>query len=153
MVKAIPENYQRVMPYLILHDATSALEFYQQAFGAVERMRMDAPGGKIGHAEILIGDFPIMLADECPDINVLSPRTLGGCPFLIHLYVEDVDRFVDRALLAGAELVQAVEDKFYGDRSGTIRDPYGFLWSIATHIEDMTPQEMAERAKTVMQPA
>jgi PhnB protein len=145
-VNPIPSNYPVVTPYLAIHRAAEAIEFYKQAFGAVERMRMPAPGGKIGHAELEIAGGLIMLADEHPDIDFRGPSARGGTSVLIHLYVADVDAFCDRAVRAGARLVRPVSDQFYGDRSGQLQDPYGHMWSIATHVEDVSPDEMRRRA-------
>lgn len=145
-VKPIPENYPRVTPYLSIKGAADAIEFYRKAFGAVERMRIDAPDGKVGHSELTIGEALIMLADEYPEVDFRSPASLGGSSVVIHLYVEDVDAFCNRAVAAGAKLTRAVEDQFYGDRSGQLRDPYGHVWSIATHKEDVSLDEMKKRA-------
>lgn len=145
-VKPIPDEYPGVTPYLSVKGAAGAIEFYRKAFGATELMRIDAPGGKIGHAEIKIGDAVVMLADEHPEINFRGPEALGGSPVVLHLYVEDVDAFCQRAVAAGAQLIRAVEDQFYGDRSGQLRDPFGHVWSIATHIEDVSPEEIKKRA-------
>jgi PhnB protein len=145
-VKPIPEGYHSVTPYLIFSGAGEAIAFYKTALGAEEVMRMDSPGGKVGHAEIKIGDSRIMLADEHPEIGALSPKTVGGSPVSIHLYVENVDRAVERAVAAGAKLIQPVEDKFYGDRTGGIEDPFGYRWYIATHKEDLTMDEIRGRA-------
>lgn len=145
-VKPIPEGYHSVTPYLILDDATAALEFYKKALGAVELMRFPAPGGKIGHAEIKIGDSPVMLADENPEMDARSARTIGGSPISLMVYVEDVDALVARAVAAGAKLVRPVANQFYGDRTGGIDDPFGFHWYIATHIEDVPPDELEKRA-------
>ena len=142
----LPENYPRVTPYLAIDGAAEAIEFYKKAFGATERMRMDAPGGKIGHAEIEIEGGLIMLADPCPDMNFRSPQSLGGSPVTIHVYVKDVDAFCARAAEAGATITRSVADQFYGDRSCQLRDPFGHAWSIATHIEDVSPEEMQKRA-------
>ena len=144
-VKPIPDNYPRVTPYLCIKGAAEAIDFYKKAFGATERMRMGAPGGTIGHAEIDIRGALIMLADEHPAMGFSSPATIGGSPVVIHMYVEDVDAFCKRAVDAGATLVRPVADQFYGDRNGTLRDPYGHVWSVATHIEDLTPEEMKRR--------
>jgi len=149
-VQPIPERYGSVTPYLILSDAARALEFYKKAFGAIEEMRMDMPGGKIGHAEIRLGNSIIMLADECPEMDARSPQTVGGSPVIIHLYVEDVDAVVARAIKNGAKSLQPVEDKFYGDRSGCIADPFGHIWNISTHKEDLTPEETKKRAASAM---
>src|SRR5438309_292276 len=143
-VKPIPDGYHSVTPYLIFSGAGEAIAFYKRALGAEEVMRMDSPGGKVGHAEIKIGDSRIMLADEHPEIGALSPKTIGGSPVSIHLYVENVDAAVERAVAAGAKLIQPVEDKFYGDRTGGIEDPFGYRWYIATHKEDLTTDEISE---------
>jgi len=145
-VKPIPDGYHAATPYLCVKGAASAIEFYKKAFGATELMRLAAPDGKVGHAEIKIGDAPIMLADEHPEMNFQSPQTLGGSPVTLHLYVEDVDAFVLQAVAAGARLVRPVEDQFYGDRSGHLVDPFGHVWSIGTHKEDVSPEEMETRA-------
>jgi PhnB protein len=144
-VKPIPEGYHTATPYLIVNDAAGAIDFYQRAFGATEVMRFDH-GGKIGHAEIRIGDSPIMLADEHPEMGARSPQTLGGSPITILLYVEDVDAVFTQAVAAGAKVQRPVEDKFYGDRAGSVEDPFGHVWHIATHKEDLTLEEMYKRA-------
>jgi len=145
-VKPIPEGYHSVTPYLIIKDAASAIEFYKKAFGATELMRMADPSGKIGHAEIKIGDSPIMLADEVLGMGYRSPQSLGGSPVSILLYVEDVDALFDQAVAAGAKVERPVKDQFYGDRSGGVTDPFGHVWYIATHKEDVSPEEMKKRA-------
>jgi PhnB protein len=145
-VKAIPQGYHAVTPYLILSGAAAAIAFYKEALGAEEVMRIGGPGGRIGHAEIKIGDSRVMLADEHPEIGALSPKTVGGSPVSIHLYVEDVDRAIERAVAAGANLVRPVADQFYGDRVGGIEDPFGYRWFIATHKEDLTIDEIQRRA-------
>ena len=142
----IPANYPRVTPYLAVDGAAEAIEFYKKAFGATERMRMGAPDGKIGHAEIEIEGGLIMLADAHPDMEFHSPKTLGGSPVTVHIYVGNVDAFCSRAAAAGATIVRAVADQFYGDRSGQLRDPYGHAWSVATRVEDVSPEEMQRRA-------
>ena len=149
MVRHIPDGYHSVTPYLIVKDAARALDFYKKAFGAVEVFRFDDPshGGRIGHAEIKIGDSHVMLADEYPEMGHKGPAALGGTPVSIVLYVEDVDAVFDRAVAAGAESKRAVADQFYGDRLGTVKDPFGHLWSIATHKEDVSMEEMQRRAK------
>jgi PhnB protein len=147
MVKPVPEGYHTVTPYLIVNAGAKALDFYARAFGAIERLRIDA-GGKIGHAEITIGDSCIMLADEHPEIGALGPTTVGGSPVSLHLYVENVDAAVARAVAAGATLVRPVADQFYGDRVGGVADPFGHRWFIATHKEDLSPEELRRRAAT-----
>jgi PhnB protein len=144
--KPIPENYPRVTPYLAIDGAAAAIEFYKKAFNARERMRMPAPGGKIGHAEMEIEGGLIMLADAFPDMGFRSPQALGGSPVTIHVYVANVDDFCSRAAAAGAEVVRPVADQFYGDRSCQLRDPYGHTWSIATHVEDVSEEELLRRA-------
>jgi PhnB protein len=152
-VKAIPEGYHAATPYLVVDGAARALEFYRKAFGARERMRFAAPGGKIGHAEITIGDSVIMLADEHPEMGYRGPQATGGTPVSIHLYVENVDEVFPRAVSAGATVLRPVADQFYGDRSGTLRDPFGHVWNVATHKEDLSPEEMGRRAQAAMKPA
>lgn len=144
--KPIPDNYPILSPYLCVRDAAAAITFYKNALGATERMRIAAPGGKIGHAELNIGKALIMLADEYPDMDFRSPDSIGGSPVTIHLYVEDVDECCRRAVAAGATLTRPVQDQFYGDRSGQFRDPFGHVWSIATHKEDVSPREIEKRA-------
>jgi PhnB protein len=144
-VKPVPEGYHTVTPYLFCKGAAAAIDYYKKAFGATEVMRMGAPGGQIGHAEIKIGDSFIMLADEFPDMKALSPATIGGTPVLIMLYLDDVDTVFKRALAAGGKELHPLEDKFYGDRSGTLLDPFGHMWSISTHKEDVPPEEMQRR--------
>lgn len=150
MVNPIPSDYPRVMPYLSVDDADAAIAFYVRVFGAQERMRMDAPGGKIGHAEIQIGDAVVMLADEFSDMGGKSPRTVGGTPVTVMVYVEDVDACFGRALENGASETRKVEDQFYGDRGGQFQDPFGHQWYVASHIEDVPPEEMAKRAAAAM---
>jgi PhnB protein len=150
-VKAIPEGYHSVTPYLIVDDAAGAIEFYRKVFGASELMRMPAPDGRIGHAELRIGDSRIMLADEFPEMGILGPKAVGGTPVTISVYVEDVDAVFARALSAGATELRAVETQFYGDRSGQFEDPFGHRWSVATHVEDVPPDEMARRAAEMAQ--
>lgn len=145
-VKAKPEGYHTATPYLTIKGAADALEFYKRAFGATEVMRMTTPDGRIGHAEIRIGDSPIMLSDEFPDMDARSPQMIGGSPVMIHLYVDDADALVKRAVDAGATLQRPVEDQFYGDRAGKLADPFGHIWWIATHVEDVPPQEIERRA-------
>ena len=145
-VKPIPEGYHSVTPYLIVSGASDAIAFYKKALGAQEVMRLADPGGKVHHAEIKIGDSRIMMADEHPELQALSPKTVGGSPVSIHLYVADVDGAVERAVAAGAKLVRPVADQFYGDRVGGIEDPFGYRWFIATHKEDLTMDEIRRRA-------
>jgi PhnB protein len=145
-VKAIPTGYHNVMPYLVVDGGAKALDFYKRVFHAKERMRMPGPDGKVGHAELIIGDSVIMLADEHPEMGARGPRAFGGTAVSLHLYVEDADATVKAALGAGAKLLRPVEDKFYGDRSGTIEDPFGHHWHVATHKEDVPPDEMTRRA-------
>ena len=145
-VKPIPEGYHSLTPYLIIKNAADAIEFYKKAFGATELFRIDQPDGKIGHAEIKIGDSPIMLSDEFPEMGHRGPQSLGGSPVSLMLYVEDVDTVVNRATTAGAKLDRPVEDKFYGDRAGSLTDPFGHIWHIGTHKEDVSPEEMEKRA-------
>jgi PhnB protein len=145
-VKPIPEGYHTVTPYLIVHDAAHAIEFYKRAFGATELFRMAHPGGKVGHAEIKIGDSHVMLADEHPEIGARSPKSIGGSPISIMVYVEDVDAVFNRAVAAGAKVVRPVENKFYGDRIGGLEDPFGYQWYVSTHIEDVPPEELKKRA-------
>jgi PhnB protein len=145
-VKAIPDGYHSVTPYLIIDGASRALDYYKRVFGATERMRMPGPEGKIGHAEISIGDSMIMLADEHPEMGARAPRTVGGSAVSIMLYVNDVDATVKTAVAEGAKLLQPVEDKFYGDRMGTIEDPFGHHWHVGTHREDVPLDELKRRA-------
>ena len=150
MVDAIPDQYPRVMPYLHVDGAAEAIRFYEEVFGAVERMRMPDPSGKIGHAELQLGDSVIMLADEYPDMGIRGPAAFGGSPVTISVYVEDVDETFAKALEHGAKTVQEVVTQFYGDRSGQFEDPFGHRWSVATHVEDVPPDEMERRAAEAM---
>lgn len=144
--RPIPEGYHSITPYLIVTGAASAIEFYKHAFGAKEVMRIPHPDGRIGHAELQLGDSRIMLADEFPEMGARSPMSLGGTPVSILLYVEDVDAVTKRALAAGAKMLRPVKDQFYGDRTGTLNDPFGHQWTIATHKEDVSPDELKKRA-------
>jgi PhnB protein len=149
-VQPIPDGYPRVSPYLVVEGAAQAIDFYTKVFGATERMRMPAPGGMVGHAELEIGDSIVMLADEFPDMGYHGPKKVGGTPVTLGVYVEDVDKTFATALQAGAKELRPVENQFYGDRSGQFEDPFGHRWSISTHIEDVPPDEMAKRAQEMM---
>jgi PhnB protein len=144
-VKPIPEGYHSVTPYLIIKGAAEAIEYYKKSFGATELFRMPTPDGKIGHAELKIGDSPIMLSDEHPDLGHVGPQTLGGTPVGIMIYVDDVDTIYKRAISGGGQEVKPLQDQFYGDRSGTLKDPFGHMWTVATHVEDVAPAEMEKR--------
>lgn len=145
-VKPVPAGYHAVTPYLSVRGAAEAIDFYKKALGAKELMRMPAPGGKIGHAEIQIGDSRVMLADEHPEMNFTGPASYGGTSVHLHVYLPNVDAQVAKALKAGAKLVRPVKDQFYGDRLGTIEDPFGHVWHLATHVEDLSKAEMKKRA-------
>lgn len=149
-VKSIPEGFHSVTPYLYERNAAAAIEFYKNVFGAKEVLRMPGPGGKIIHAEIEIGDSRIMLADENQQLSALGSLSLGGCSSSMYVYVEDVDAVVKRAESAGATLTRPVRDQFYGDRSGAFTDPFGYNWYVATHVEDVTPEEVGRRAAAAM---
>ena len=146
-VKPIPEGYHSVTPYLIVRGAAAAIDYYTKAFGAKELFRFPAPDGKIGHAEIKVGDAPIMIADEYPDMGYQGPQSLGGSPVSLMIYVEDVDTVFNRAVESGGTVKEALQDKFYGDRMGTVVDPFGHIWHVATHKEDVSTEEMERRAK------
>ena len=146
----IPEGYHTLSTSLAMDDAAAAIEYYKKAFGAEERVRMEAPGGKIGHAELQIGDSILMLSDSFPGMTTRPPREVGAPTASVMLYVEDVDTVVQRAVDAGATVTMEVADQFWGDRFGSILDPFGHSWSIATHVEDVPPDQMAERAKEAM---
>ena len=150
MAKPIPDGYHTVTPYLIVHDGKAALDYYKKAFGANILMCMDSPGGKVGHAEIKIGDSVIMLGDEVPEMDIKSPKSVGGCPMGILLYVEDCDTMFDQAIAAGGEVKRPMKDQFYGDRSGTLEDPFGHQWTVATHKEDLTPEQIRQRMEEMM---
>jgi PhnB protein len=147
-VTPIPDGYETITPYLSVKDGEAAIEFYRKAFGATEVMRMPGPQGKgVGHADlVLFGRMHLMLADEYPEMGHVSPQTLGGSPVLLHIYVEDVDATVERAIAAGAKLTRPLRDEFYGDRSGGIEDPFGHHWSFATRKEIVSEEEMQKRA-------
>ena len=144
-LSAVPKGYNTITPYLIVSHADKAIEFYKKVFDAKEVMRMAKPEGKIGHAELKIGDTKIMLADEYPEMNIRCPLAYGGSPVGIHLYVKNVDTTVERALNAGARLTRPVDNMFYGDRCGSIEDPFGHNWYVSTHVEDVSPAEMKKR--------
>ena len=150
MTSPVPDGYPRLMPYLIVDDAEAAIKFYGDVLGATERMRMPGPDGRIGHAELGIGDSVLMLADENPEMGVRAPRRIGDNPVMMYVYVDDVDGAFERALAAGAKTVRELEDRFYGDRAGQLEDPFGHRWDIATHTEDVSEAEMAKRAAEVM---
>ncbi|HEV3009826.1 MAG TPA: VOC family protein [Burkholderiales bacterium] len=143
----MPAGYQVVTPYLSIRGAAQALEFYKKAFGAAEIMRMPGPDGKLGHAEIAIGGQRVMLSDEYPDMQFMGPETRGGTTVHMQVYVKDVDAAVARAVAAGAKLIREVKDQFYGDRSGSLQDPFGHIWHLATHQEDLSKAELRKRAE------
>ncbi|ONN64069.1 VOC family protein [Herbaspirillum sp. VT-16-41] len=147
---ALPAGYHSVTPYLIVQASSEAIAFYGRAFGAVEVMRLDGPHGKVWHAEIQIGDARVMLADEHPELGFLSPQTLGGAGVSLLVYVADVDAVFSQAIAAGAVQLRPVQNQFYGDRSGTLRDPFGHVWSIATHIEDLSNEEICARSRELL---
>ena len=147
-VKPIPDDYPRVCAYLHIDGAAKAIDFYRQVFGATERLRMDGPDGRVGHAELAIGDSVVMLADEYPEMGVRGPKSIGGTPVVLSIYVSDVDAVVATATGAGATVTRPLEDRFYGDRVAQLEDPFGHVWSVQTHIEDVSPEEMQRRAVT-----
>lgn len=151
-VSPIPQGYHSITPYLVIKGAAQAIEYYKKVFGATEVVRMNAPDGKVGHAELQIGDSRIMLADENPKLGAgyTSATTIGSSPVSLYVYLPNVDQVIDRAKTEGAKVLRPAEDQFYGDRSGFIQDPFGHLWGIATHIEDVSPTEMKERMKKAM---
>ena len=148
-VQPVPEGYEGVTPYLAISGASKAIDFYKQAFGAVETMRIDQPDGRVGHADLTIGRAKIMLADEFPEWNSLGPKARKGTSVTIHLYVEDADAFAQRAIAAGAKLLMPVQDMFWGDRYGLVEDPFGHQWSIATHVRDVSPEELQKAASSM----
>jgi PhnB protein len=150
-VEPIPAEYFGVTPYLAVNDAAAAIEFYKTGFGATELMRLPNPNGKIGHAEVKIGNAIVMLADEAPEADHVSPKTLGGSTVKLHMYVEDVDAFFETAVAAGAKVLIPVADQFYGDRSGRLEDPFGHVWLVSTHVEDVSPEEMQKRMEAYSQ--
>lgn len=145
-VKPIPDGYHSLTPYLVFNGAAKAIEFYKQAFGAAEVFRMEGPDGRVGHAEIKIGNSHVMLADEHPEMGARSPQSIGGSPISLMLYVEDVDAVVSQAVEAGAKVTRPVANQFYGDRTGGVEDPFGYAWYVATHVEDVPPEELQKRA-------
>lgn len=144
-VKPIPDGYHSITPHLVIKGAAAAIDFYKKAFGATEIMRMPQADGRVGHAEIEIANSRIMLADEFPEMNIVGPKTLGNSPVSLLLYVADVDGTVERAVTLGAKIKKPVQDQFYGDRTGTIEDPFGHQWTVAVHKEDVSPEEMQRR--------
>ncbi len=152
-VKSIPDGHHTLTPYLLIRDAARALDFYQRAFNAVVACRLDGPTGKVMHAQIRIGDSMLMLADECPEMGGHSPQALGGSPVVLHLYIEDCDALFAQAISAGATSRFPVQDQFYGDRSGTLLDPFGHLWTLSTHKEDLTIEQIKARAAQYRPPA
>lgn len=154
-VPYIPKGYNSITPYLVVKGAADAIEYYQKVFGATQVFRMDQPDGRVGHAELQIGDSRIMLAEENPKMGpgYTSAETVGASPVSLYLYMPDVDRVFERAIAAGGKSLRPVQDQFYGDRSGFFQDPFGHLWGIATHVEDVSPKEMEERARKAMQAA
>jgi len=149
-VKPIPDGYPTLSASLVIDGASDAITFYEKVLGAKTRMRMDGPDGRVGHAELQIGNSVLMLADEFPEMGYLGPEKVGGTPVTLAAYVDDVDKTFASALEAGATELRAVEDQFYGDRSGQFRDPWGHRWSVATHVEDVPPEEMERRAAEAM---
>ena len=147
--KPIPEGYHSVTPYLVMNGASDAIDFYKKAFGAVELFRMPTPNGRIGHAELKIGNSPIMLADESPEMGSRGPATLGGTPVSLMIYLEDVDTVFKKAIASGGTELKPLQDQFYGDRSGTLKDPFGHVWTLATHVEDVSEEEMEKRMKAM----
>ena len=154
-VSYIPKDYNTVTPYLVIKGAAQAIEYYKKVFGATETVRMPGPDGKIGHAELKIGNSTIMLAEENPSMGAghTSAATVGGSPVSLYVYFPNVDEIVKRAAAEGAKILKPVQDQFYGDRNGFIQDPFGHLWGVATHVEDVSPGEMKERMKKMMAPA
>jgi PhnB protein len=154
-VSYIPKDYNSVTPYLVVRGAAQAIEYYKMVFGATETVRMDGPDGKVGHAELKIGNSHIMLADENPSMGQghTSAASIGGSPVSLYVYLPNVDEVVQRATTQGAKILKPVEDQFYGDRTGFIQDPFGHLWGVATHIEDVSPKDMKERMEKMRKAA
>ncbi|WP_027150736.1 VOC family protein [Methylobacter tundripaludum] len=150
-IKPIPDGYHSITPYLMIKGASEAIEFYKRAFGATEIFRLSHPNGQIGHAEIKIGDSSVMLADPCEQGAFRTPQSLGGSSVALHVYVKDVDAQFAQAVSAGAKAVKPVFDQFYGDRTGTLQDPFGHIWFLATHKEDIAPEEISRRAEALFQ--
>ena len=150
-VNPIPEGYPRVIPYLAIAGANEAIDFYTNVLGFKERMRMPGPDGKVGHAELELGDSMLMLADEFPDMGNKGPKSIGGSPVTVSLYVENVDDVFKRAIAAGATEISPLSDQFYGDRTGAFEDPFGHRWHVASHVEDVSPEEMEKRSAEMMQ--
>lgn len=147
-VRPIPEGYHSITPYLMINGVAEAIEFYQRAFGATQLFKLDAPGGKIGHAEIRLGNSRIMMADDCGGESPFrNPLSTGGSPVGLHFYVEDVDAVFAQAVGAGATVIKPVQDQFYGDRTGALKDPFGHIWFLATHKEELSPDEIKQRAE------
>jgi PhnB protein len=151
--KYIPEGYNTITPYLVIKGAAKAIDYYKNVFGATVVVRMDGPDGKVGHAELQIGDSRFMLADENPQMGNRSAESIGASPVSLYVYLPDVDKIVEKAVAAGAKILKPVTNQFYGDRSGFLQDPFGHLWGIATHVEDVSEEEMKERMKKAMQAA
>ncbi len=152
-VSYIPKGYNSITPYLVIKGAAKAIDYYKSVFGATEVVRMNGPDGKVGHAELQIGDSRFMLADENPAMGNRSAETIGGSPVSLYVYLPDCDKIVEKAVAAGAKILKPVQDQFYGDRSGFIQDPFGHLWGIATHVEDVSEDEMKIRMKKMMSAA
>ncbi len=152
-VKPIPDGYSTVTPYLFIKGAANAIDYYKKIFGAKEIMRLDGPHGLVGHAELRIGDSLLMLSDENPQWGTKGPQTLGGSASSLHIYVKNADAVVESAVAAGGQLIRPVKDQFYGDRSGTLIDPFGHIWSVATHVEDVSPAEIKRRMAAAMSQA
>ena len=152
-VSYIPKGYSTITPYLVIKGAAKAIDYYKKVFGATVVVRMDGPDSRVGHAELQIGDSRIMLADENPQMGYRSAESIGASPVSLYVYLPDCDKVVAQAVAEGAKILKPVQDQFYGDRSGFLQDPFGHLWGIATHKEDVSPQEMDERARKAMQAA
>src|SRR5262245_2389697 len=150
--KPVPDGYRGAIPYLSIRNAATAIDFYKRAFGATELLRLTQPDGRVGHAELDIAGAVVMLADEFPEMGIRSPQAIGGSPVTIHLYVDDIDRFAERAIAAGLEVLRPVADQFYGDRSGFFQDPFGHRWNFATHKEDVAPEELRRRHEALTKP-